>query len=104
MQDQVSRPLSIAFFVLWFIPTFAGLPLLLATLLFGRDVNRRGSTISLTVALIFAGVLHSLLLFASGFNLDRIVPSGALCASQASMIAGVEILYVRWSFTTSFCR
>jgi hypothetical protein len=90
--QEVSHPLSIAFFTLWFIPTFSGLPLLLAALVFGKDVERRPAVASMTLALFICGVSHSMLLFASKFNLAHIIPSAAVCSAQAALTSGLDVM------------
>jgi hypothetical protein len=93
-QNKTSCPLSIAFFVLWMIPAFLGLPALLIALFFGRDVPRRPAVASLAVSFMLSGAVYSILLLASKFNLDKLKPSASLCAGQASLVAGTDMMCV----------
>jgi hypothetical protein len=91
IQREASHPLSIAFFVLWLVPTLLALPPVVAALVFGRDLPRRAAVTSLVSAFILSGAVYSILLVARIFN-GHLRPSAGLCAAQASLVAGLDML------------
>jgi hypothetical protein len=96
-RPEASHPLSIAFFVLWLVPTVLGLPAILAALVFGRDVPRRPAVASLAASFMLSGVVYSLLLILRIFD-GHIRPSAGLCAAQASLVAGLDMMCALSSF------
>jgi hypothetical protein len=91
IQREASHPLGIAFFVLWLVPTLIALPPVAAALVFGRDLPRRAAVTSLVLAFILSGAVYSILLVTRIFD-GQLGPSAGLCAAQASLVAGLDML------------
>ncbi|KAF8165091.1 hypothetical protein B0H34DRAFT_222492 [Crassisporium funariophilum] len=80
----------VVFLVLNMWPSHLGLPLLLAVVLFSKNVKRHATFINLVVAFFIIGISSSLLVYAG--NTSGPEPSRMLCLLQASLLYGMPPL------------
>jgi hypothetical protein len=113
-----SQALADAFLVLWVWPSHLALPVLLATVVLARDVDRHPAFVNMVMTEIIAGVFTSVLyvlssvfaagaygpcyrLYAGKAHVDGPLPSLSLCSFQASVLSGTITLYAHPLLTSS---
>jgi len=90
----------IAFLVLNMWPSLFGLPILVAVILFSKNIQRHPTLINLLIVFIIVGISSSLLVYAGKTSGPE--PPKMLCLFQASMLYGVPALTSISAFTLVF--